>query len=127
MLHALTSYYTPNSWHAVALQELTMEYSVNQYLLLTVHVTTDMNPGFVAKQNECGVYYSIMCTFQQLVGVHYAEEHRSVIDASLNYSRKHFDLRPLDIFVSWRRPDATLSHMAQNSEPSRCIYNTIFA
>jgi len=69
-----------------------MENSVNQYLLLTVHVPSDMKPSFVAKQNECGIYYTIMCTFQQLVGVHYAEDlHRSVFDASVNYSQKHFD------------------------------------
>lgn len=92
ILHALTTFYTPNPRYAVALQELTMEYSVNQYLLLTFHVPIDMNPSFVAKQNECGIYYTIMCTFQQLVGVHKAEDlHRSVVEASVNYSQKHLD------------------------------------
>ena len=60
ILHALTTFYTPNPRYAVAMQELTIEYSVNQYLLLTVHVPSDMNPCFVAKQNECGIYYTIM-------------------------------------------------------------------
>jgi len=33
-----------------------------------------------------------MCTFQQHVGVHYAEDlHRSVLDASVNYSQMHVD------------------------------------
>jgi len=48
ILHALTTFYTPNPRYAVAVQELTMEYSVNQYLLFTVHVPSDMNPSFVA-------------------------------------------------------------------------------
>jgi len=92
ILHTLTTFHTPNPRYAVALQELTMEYSVNQCLLLTVHVPSNMNPSFIAKLNECGIHYTIMCTSQQLVGVHYAEElHRSVFDASVNCSQKQFD------------------------------------
>jgi hypothetical protein len=45
----------------------------------------------------------------------------------LTIHRSISTLRPLDIYVSCRRPDTTLSYMAQNLEPSRCIYNSMFA
>jgi hypothetical protein len=96
ILRALTTFYTPNPRYTVALQELTMEYSVKQYLLLTVHVSSDMNPTFVVQQNECGIYYTIMCTFQQLVGVHYKEDlHWSVFGTSVNLFTEAF--RPTSI------------------------------
>jgi hypothetical protein len=108
--------------HAGALRGLRMQFSVNQYFTLRVHLPTEMKPRFVAKQNDCDVYLSITCSFWQLVGVQYVEDqHRPVFEASVTIHRSIMTGCPLDVFVSYRRPDATLSHAAQNSEPSRVL------
>jgi hypothetical protein len=55
ILVALIAYHTPTVTYVIALCGLTRD-----TVILRVHIFTELKPSLTAKQNRCGIYFSIM-------------------------------------------------------------------